>query len=75
MAHTSQLSKAVVITDWKSLVRGDYVTVNQAGTPVGSGWLDDSTGDGSVVWLHMANGGGRRMFWRTGNFTLTVELA
>lgn len=74
MAHTSQLRRALAITDWRSLVHGDYVTVNRAGTPIGAGWLDEVTEDGGVIWLHLAKAGGRRMFWRGEDYTLTVDV-
>ena len=71
---TSTLSKTVVVNDWRSLIYGDYVTVRQDGADVGAGWVDQVTDDGSIVWLHLVHGGGRRMYLRADRCALTAEI-
>ncbi|WP_353710272.1 hypothetical protein [Arthrobacter sp. K5] len=62
-----------VVADWTALMPGDFVTVLESYTVPHSGWIDDLTEDGNIIWLLRASGGGRRMFFRENGDTITVE--
>ncbi|MFP3463811.1 hypothetical protein R5O87_23485 [Arthrobacter globiformis] len=62
-----------VVSDWNSLQHGDFVTVLEQHTVPYSGWIDDLTEDGRIIWLVRAFGGGRRMFFRENGDIVTVE--
>ncbi|HKS00579.1 MAG TPA: hypothetical protein VJS86_02810 [Arthrobacter sp.] len=62
-----------VVTDWTALLRGDFVTVVEQYSTRHSGWIDDLTEDGAILWLVRACGGGRRMFCRDNGDIVTVE--
>ena len=53
-----------VVADWTALRRGDFVTVVEFYGYRHSGWIDDLTEDGGILWLVRTYGGGRRMFCR-----------
>ncbi|MDP9697026.1 UNVERIFIED_ORG: hypothetical protein J2X79_004610 [Arthrobacter globiformis] len=63
-----------VVPDWNALMPGDFVTVLEQYTVPHSGWIDDLTDDGRIVWLVLAFGGGRRMFFREDGDIITVEV-
>jgi hypothetical protein len=46
---------------WKSLLPGDVITILDAGTVVCSGYIEDRTENGTVIWI-MEKIGGRRLF-------------
>ncbi|WP_314193692.1 hypothetical protein [uncultured Arthrobacter sp.] len=62
-----------VVADWTALMPGDFVTVLESYMVPYSGWIDDLTEDGSIIWLVRAFGGGRRMFFRENGDIITVE--
>lgn len=62
-----------VVADWTALMPGDFVTVLESYTVPYSGWIDDLTEDGQIIWLVRAFGGGRRMFFRDNGDIVTVE--
>ena len=62
-----------VVADWTALMRGDFVTVVEQYSTRHSGWIDDLTEDGAILWLVRAFGGGRRMFCRGNGDIVTVE--
>jgi hypothetical protein len=64
-----------VVTDWTALMPGDFVTVVEQYSTRHSGWIDDLTEDGGILWLVRAFGGGRRMFCRDNGDVVTVEAA
>lgn len=63
-----------VVADWTALLPGDFVTVLESYTVPHSGWIDDLTEDGRIIWLVRAFGGGRRMFFRDNGDIVTVEI-
>jgi hypothetical protein len=69
-----QPTSTKVVADWNALMPGDFVTVLESYTVPHSGWIDDLTEDGRIVWLVLAFGGGRRMFFREGGDIITVEV-
>ncbi|WP_395399597.1 hypothetical protein ACHMXB_15150 [Arthrobacter sp. UC242_113] len=69
-----QPTSTKVVADWNALMPGDFVTVLEQYTVSHSGWIDDLTDDGRTVWLVLAFGGGRRMFFREDGDIITVEV-
>lgn len=63
-----------VVSDWTELVPGDFVTVLESYAVPHSGWIDDVTEDGTIIWLVLAFGRGRRMFFREDGDIVTAEL-
>jgi len=64
-----------IVADWTALMPGDFVTVVEQYSVRHSGWIDDLTEDGAILWLVCAFGGGRRMFCRGNGDVVTVEAA
>jgi hypothetical protein len=62
-----------VVPDWTTLFPGDFVTVIDGHFVPDTGWVDDMTGDGKVIWIILVRGRGRRMFLREENCRITVE--
>jgi hypothetical protein len=69
-----QPTSTKVVADWTALMPGDFVTVLESYTLPHSGWIDDLTEDGRIIWLVRAFGGGRRMFFRENGDIITVEV-
>ncbi len=63
-----------VVSDWTALVPGDFVTVRENYSVPHSGWIDDVTEDGRIIWLVLALGRGRRMFFREDGDFISVEV-
>jgi hypothetical protein len=68
----SQPAGTKVVADWTALMPGDFVTVLEQYTVPHSGWIDDLTEDGRIIWLVRTFGGGRRMFFRENGDIVTV---
>jgi hypothetical protein len=62
------------VSDWTELIPGDFVTVQESYAVPHSGWIDDVAEDGTIIWLVLAFGRGRRMFFREDGDIVTVEL-
>lgn len=71
---TTAKTSTKVVTDWTALIPGDFVTVLEEYAVPHSGWIDDVTEDGMIIWLVLALGGGRRMFFRNDGDLITVEV-
>jgi hypothetical protein len=69
-----QPTSTKVVADWTALMPGDFVTVLESYTVPHSGWIDDLTEDGRIIWLVRAFGGGRRMFFRENGDIITVKV-
>jgi hypothetical protein len=69
-----QPTSTKVVADWTALMPGDFVTVLESYTVPHSGWIDDLTEDGRIIWLVRALGGGRRMFFRENGDIITVKV-
>lgn len=63
-----------IIRDWTTLIPSDFVIVERLGVPCASGWVDDVTEDGKIVWLYLAHGGGRRMFLKQDGCLITIDV-
>jgi hypothetical protein len=71
---TGAKTSTKVVSDWTALIPGDFVTVLESYSVPHSGWIDDVTEDGTIIWLVLAFGRGRRMFFRKDGDIVTVEL-
>lgn len=71
---TTTKTSTKVITDWTALIPGGFVTVLGEYKVPHSGWIDDVTEDGTIIWLVLALGRGRRMFFRDDGDLITVEV-
>ena len=49
---------------WNALPVGQSVRLSQDGLPIGSGTVDGTTPDGSIIWVVMDGWPERRMFHR-----------
>jgi hypothetical protein len=49
---------------WNALPTGQPVRLSQDGRPIGSGVVDGSTPDGSIIWVVLDGWRERRMFHR-----------
>ena len=56
---------AAYIRDWTVLAPGDSVLIVDNDAPNLAGRVDAVTEDGSILWLHLKEGAGRRLFTRT----------
>jgi hypothetical protein len=72
---TRDVPSTKVVTDWTALIPGDFVTVLESNTLPHSGWIDAVTDDGRIIWLVLAFGRGRRMFFRENGDIITVEVS
>ncbi len=52
------------ISDWTQVGPGEEVLITTADAEVFVGSVDRLTEDGEILWLHLSNGGGRRLFVR-----------
>jgi hypothetical protein len=74
--HVASLAPrdAGYIRDWASLTEGEQVCVAQENGSEFYGRVDAVTEDGSVLWVHLAGGAGRRLFARSeGDFLWRVS--
>lgn len=55
---------AEYVRDWIQLASGEQVLMVENDMPGISGCVDTVTEDGQILWLHLSNGGGRRLFIR-----------
>lgn len=53
---------AEYVRDWTRLAPGDKVYLVEDDATDVSGWVDAVAEDGSVLWVHMEAGAGRRLF-------------
>ena len=49
---------------WNALPMGQRVRLSQHGLPIGSGFVDTATPDGSIMWVVLDGWQERRMFLR-----------
>jgi hypothetical protein len=67
-------NNADYIRDWAMLTPGEQVFLVNNDEAELSGRVDTVTEDGSVLWLHLADGAGRRLFTRT-DYVLTWRVS
>ena len=53
--------RPAAIKEWKSLGRGESVELREGHNVACEGWVDDLTEDGTIIWIHLSNGMGRKM--------------
>lgn len=56
----------VFVRDWTTLEPGQFAVVLEEYAREMRGRVDTVTEDGGVLWLHLEDGGGRRLFTGTG---------
>ncbi|WAH97371.1 hypothetical protein [Arthrobacter sp. MMS18-M83] len=49
------------MTRWKYLWREEFVELRREGREIDSGWVDDVSPDGTIMWIHLTTGRGRVM--------------
>lgn len=59
------------LPEWGEVSPGHQVSLYKKGQGHFHGRVDDVTSDGSIVWVHLAGGRGRRMFARADGYRLT----
>lgn len=59
---------AAAVPDWTRLSQGDLVVLENSSELVG-GRVDDISLDASVLWLHLEQGRGRRLFLQADGYT------
>lgn len=57
---------------WMSLLEGDVITIYDSKTKICSGYVDDRTKDGTVIWV-IDDIGGRRLFHIGDGFNFEVS--
>jgi hypothetical protein len=66
--------RRTAVTDWSELIPGDNVLLTgPAPDQRYTGTVDDVLDDGSVVWIVIANAGGRRLFLRGDGHQILVD--
>lgn len=58
------------LLDWPEVSPGQYVSLYKKGHGHFHGKVDDLTPDGAIVWVHLADGRGRRMFAQADGYQL-----
>jgi hypothetical protein len=56
---------AEYVRDWTTLTPGEEVYIVEDDGLESCGRVDAVTGDGSILWLYMNDGAGRRLFMRS----------
>lgn len=46
---------------WKYLWPHEFIELRRGNTVLGTGYVDETTDDASVIWIHLANGRGRTL--------------
>lgn len=66
MAHTAHVSGngPLLIQRWEYLWRNEFVELRRGPSVTGSGWIDEITDDGMVIWIHLTDAKGRVMIHR-----------
>lgn len=55
-------SKPFLMKRWDYLWRDEFVEMRLAGQEKDTGWVDDISPDGTIIWIHLTGGRGRVMF-------------
>lgn len=66
----SQAPKHDDVPDWSRLERGQRITFHHNDDGPVTGVLDEWSDEASVLWVHLANGAGRRLIHREDGFLL-----
>ncbi|GAA5194481.1 hypothetical protein GCM10023346_22030 [Arthrobacter gyeryongensis] len=59
--QTLRRNEPYLMTRWKYLWCGEFVELRREGREIDSGWVDDVSPDGTVMWIHLTTGRGRIM--------------
>ncbi|MBT2548838.1 hypothetical protein [Arthrobacter sp. ISL-65] len=58
------------MTNWTYLWREEFVELRRAGRVTATGWVDDLTADGTIIWICQKDGRGRVMIHRNDKFDI-----
>ena len=58
------------MTHWKYLWLEEFVELRRAGRVTATGWVDDLTADGTIIWIYLKEGRGRVMIHRNDGFDI-----
>lgn len=61
-APSPETASPAPVTNWSQLSRADHIQIRQNGEVIAEGHIDMLAADGSMLWLHLANGKGRALF-------------
>ncbi|UXM92503.1 hypothetical protein [Paenarthrobacter sp. JL.01a] len=51
----------LLIKQWKYLWRAEFIELKRGPKVLETGWVDDLTGDGTILWIQLSQGKGRKM--------------
>lgn len=51
----------LLIRQWKYLWRAEFVELKRGPKVLDTGWVDDLTHDGKILWIQLSQGKGRKM--------------
>jgi hypothetical protein len=54
----------LLVTQWKYLWREEFVELRRGGRITDTGWVDELTPDGTIIWICLTGGMGRVMIHR-----------
>lgn len=57
-------SQPLLIQQWKYLWRDEFVELRFCPKITTAGWIDDITADGTILWINLISGKGRKMVHR-----------
>lgn len=57
-------SHPLLVTQWKYLWREEFIELRRGGRVWATGWVDELTPDGTVIWICLTGGMGRVMIHR-----------
>ncbi|MEW1986781.1 hypothetical protein [Pseudarthrobacter oxydans] len=60
-------SQTLLMKQWKRLWPQEFVELRRGLQIVGTGWVDEVTRDGSIIWIHLSGGWGRVMIHEGGD--------
>jgi hypothetical protein len=63
-ALPARRSQPLLMTQWKYLWREEFVELRRGGRVTATGWVDDLTADGAIIWIRLKDGRGRAMIHR-----------
>jgi hypothetical protein len=52
-------TEPILMKQWKYLWPREPVQLRRGQRVMGTGWVDELTADGTIVWIHLSNGHGR----------------
>jgi biotin-(acetyl-CoA carboxylase) ligase len=62
-----------VLADWRKLTQGDSVVLLSSREEAVGGVVDEISADGSILWIHQDDCGGRRLFHRADGYKTYLD--